>query len=574
MMALLDLPTEILLQIIEYACASPDCTTVYSLCRTSKELWNLSRGHRFTSALVVGWEALLTLEKVYSTLPEDSEERRKGIVNMCVDLPCLFQAAYPEGPIWCEEYEEDDSPYVFGKDYDLVTTEGEDEGEEDGRMLSDGTEEVEMPVVPGTSQQRTEPEGSGDYEGHVGDDGEHGEDQDGVSSEQDRSDSEGYEGDSDSHSDDSSDSESELESRELSASAVSKLWAELVDVMEDAEKARIPSILGDDQQGPPSNLELYPSEGSDADPSYAPSESISDRVYQHGSMSMAEVYRMIEGKGRPGELSTTDDSVLWDTEDDLEFASSLSISESEIQDITTRIWTDEELNAIPIGDGLGSIKPLDFAFLERDDRRSSKIEFEVYSALRRLLEANSTTLEVFTLHWKPQSDYHPCRLFPVLPKLRSLALYRHTSEDYYIGRAPGPYPGDNEDPQKALFPSIERLDYDCSMLRETGWYRRCPTLVMGLHRFQYATIPCKWVISARTHVHSLLPSSLKALRIHCTCEDFGNDREGCREDMERILPSSINLTIVHSVDIRQDWLDQLDSPSSSHLPFQIQDQNA
>ncbi|KAF6743816.1 hypothetical protein DFP72DRAFT_931740 [Ephemerocybe angulata] len=563
MLSLLDLPTEILLQIVEHACAPSDCVTVYALCRTSKELWHLSRGHRFTSAQVVGWKALLALEELYSSLPESSEERRKGIVNLFVDLPCLFQAAYPEGPIWCNEDDSDDGCYVFRKDYDLVTT-----GEEDEGYLSEGDlVELEMveKVVPGTGRRHTI---LGDrcrlYEAEG--DVERGYDQDGAYIEGTHSDSEGYEGDSDPDTEERFD-ESELEYRAVSPSMISELWAELKDLANDAKGAPIPSLASNTQQGHhlPRDLGLLPSEESDDDASYAPSELVSDRDQRAYTMTMDQVYRTIEAKVHSAEFSTTDESVLWDSEDELEYAS-LAISESEAQYVAGTQVSTEEWDSGPELHGYGDNEPLDLTFLEQEHRsRSSRMAFTVYSALYRLLEANGETMEVLTLHWKPLHDLHLCRIFPILPKLRSLTLCRHESTDYSIGIAPGP---DNlQDVQDKLFPSLERLDHDCLML--SNWTSRYRALILKLHTFVYFTVSCNWIRHTLdfTH-HSPLPSSVKVIRIHCTCEDSENARPNCRETVMTYLANIVDIVIVHSVDIKQEWLDQLESPVSFRLPFQ------
>lgn len=119
-----DLPTELLRLIVENACVPSDCASLYILAVQDLkpfELWNRFRVHD-SHQLELWAGRCFSLEEVYSALPEDSKERRRRIFSLFVDLTYLnlFQAAYPNCPIVWNEDEGDDSPYLFGKGYDLV----------------------------------------------------------------------------------------------------------------------------------------------------------------------------------------------------------------------------------------------------------------------------------------------------------------------------------------------------------------------------------------------------------------------------------------------------------------------
>ncbi|KAJ2912333.1 hypothetical protein MD484_g8087, partial [Candolleomyces efflorescens] len=85
----------------------------------------------------------------------------------------------------------------------------------------------------------------------------------------------------------------------------------------------------------------------------------------------------------------------------------------------------------------------------------ARIEFVVYSALRRLLEACAPTLEVLSISWKPISSFFIEAVFPLLPKLQVLRLnddrsghahFEHSLSHNRVKEAP------------VIFPALQHLD--------------------------------------------------------------------------------------------------------------------
>ncbi|KAJ2912334.1 hypothetical protein MD484_g8084, partial [Candolleomyces efflorescens] len=85
----------------------------------------------------------------------------------------------------------------------------------------------------------------------------------------------------------------------------------------------------------------------------------------------------------------------------------------------------------------------------------ARMEFVVYSALRRLLEACAPTLKVLSLSWNPISTFFIEAVFPLLPQLRVLRWDRDKSDYSPLcgnlsikRRAPAPH----------VFPALHHLD--------------------------------------------------------------------------------------------------------------------
>lgn len=97
----------------------------------------------------------------------------------------------------------------------------------------------------------------------------------------------------------------------------------------------------------------------------------------------------------------------------------------------------------------------------------ARLEFRVYSALRRLLEACAPTLQVLTLSWNPMSTFFLEAIFPVLPVLRVLRWQRDMS--YYHLKFEGTIKCERKTEIPVLFPALRRLevmaDLDHRMIR-------------------------------------------------------------------------------------------------------------
>ncbi|KAF6762478.1 hypothetical protein DFP72DRAFT_559030 [Ephemerocybe angulata] len=95
----------------------------------------------------------------------------------------------------------------------------------------------------------------------------------------------------------------------------------------------------------------------------------------------------------------------------------------------------------------------DLSQLALDQSVLGRLEYKVFSALRRLLEASATTLSVLTLCWCRSSHIYTEAVIPVLPNLRSLAI--HTMYGKYKANSTAPLHRSIATP--VLFPSLERL---------------------------------------------------------------------------------------------------------------------
>ncbi|KAJ2927788.1 hypothetical protein H1R20_g9307, partial [Candolleomyces eurysporus] len=84
----------------------------------------------------------------------------------------------------------------------------------------------------------------------------------------------------------------------------------------------------------------------------------------------------------------------------------------------------------------------------------ARIEFRVFSALRRLLLACAPTLEVLTLRWKPRSTFFLEAVFPTLPRLRRLIW----DSDKEGCRKMTPISCERETPAPVVFPVLQHLD--------------------------------------------------------------------------------------------------------------------
>ncbi|RXW13069.1 hypothetical protein EST38_g12785 [Candolleomyces aberdarensis] len=84
----------------------------------------------------------------------------------------------------------------------------------------------------------------------------------------------------------------------------------------------------------------------------------------------------------------------------------------------------------------------------------ARLEYRVYSSLRRVLEACAPTLEVLLLSWRPISTFFIEAVFPVLPALRVLRWDRMSGYYYYSFRI---IPT-RKAPVPIVFPVLQRLE--------------------------------------------------------------------------------------------------------------------
>lgn len=192
---------------------------------------------------------------------------------------------------------------------------------------------------------------------------------------------------------------------------------------------------------------------------------------------------------------------------------------------------------------------------------SCQAEGYAYAVLHRVFKACTDTLEMLTLFWRPLNGFKAEALFPVLPRLRSLVVWRnqdvsvpegiefHRTYDHW-------WSGDiyQIPKQTILFPVLKRLDYN--RIFDVLWFKFMSRAELPL---EYVSVPCKefeCVISFNA-VSSFLtflasasfnyPQTIKRLRICCDCPN-----ESCSEGAA--APPSLR---VNSVDVKKEWVDQV-----------------
>lgn len=195
-------------------------------------------------------------------------------------------------------------------------------------------------------------------------------------------------------------------------------------------------------------------------------------------------------------------SELGDTEDELEYGD-LSAEEvvslrEEVRDLpqvvrplpvlaafpapaTVLIWADSPLHPTAVGGQ--DISRLDH--LLKYNRRISDLEFQVYSALRRVLQYASPSLTQFSLFWEPHCDFTIEALFPVLPNLRNLAVFEGWRSNSYTAHKVleqefAPFP--------TLFPSLRGLDVNS--IRAPNWAGTLLQAVRGISSMRFIMLPC------------------------------------------------------------------------------------
>ncbi|KAJ2922183.1 hypothetical protein H1R20_g14919, partial [Candolleomyces eurysporus] len=84
----------------------------------------------------------------------------------------------------------------------------------------------------------------------------------------------------------------------------------------------------------------------------------------------------------------------------------------------------------------------------------ARLEYRVYSSLRRVLEACAPTLEILVLSWRPISTFFIEAVFPVLPALRVLRWDRMSGYYYYSFRITPA----RKAPVPIVFPALQRLE--------------------------------------------------------------------------------------------------------------------
>ncbi|KAJ3541832.1 hypothetical protein NMY22_g3734 [Coprinellus aureogranulatus] len=190
--------------------------------------------------------------------------------------------------------------------------------------------------------------------------------------------------------------------------------------------------------------------------------------------------------------------------------------------------------------------------------RVPQTEFKVFSALRRILERASSSLKQFALFWEPRCDFNVDALFPVLPRLQSLAVFevnQRTRSTYIavkmIHQKFTAFP--------RLFPAVRRID-----VNEIAAPHWASTLLMALTdapSLQFATLPCKLVKAMLEYrlLLRLLPRSLRTLRIHCTCSAHPVRHRQCELKLAK-PPDPIEFTfterLLDKASLEREWMER------------------
>ncbi|KAJ2911537.1 hypothetical protein MD484_g8877, partial [Candolleomyces efflorescens] len=109
-----DIPLEIWHRILELTCTDDlRCITSHALSLTSRELWHISRYHRYHSVTIRGWKDLLAFEEEFGSYPRlaernggranvgmapsgDDDGGHGGITHLHIELEELWSVAYPD----------------------------------------------------------------------------------------------------------------------------------------------------------------------------------------------------------------------------------------------------------------------------------------------------------------------------------------------------------------------------------------------------------------------------------------------------------------------------------------------
>ncbi|KAJ3527531.1 hypothetical protein NMY22_g9753 [Coprinellus aureogranulatus] len=179
------------------------------------------------------------------------------------------------------------------------------------------------------------------------------------------------------------------------------------------------------------------------------------------------------------------------------------------------------------------------------NRQSCQAEGHCYAALHRILKASARTLETLALSWQPVNGFLATTLFPVLPQLRSLMVWRDCNEarlrelqrlscNWWSGVRFELTPEET-----ALFPALKRLEYGGPAMNDR--FRAIPPDALKL---EYITLPCN--LSSYT---SDLPSTIKRIRFYCNC----HGGRACH----RRKHGPPNSFVVDSIDVKREWIAQV-----------------
>jgi hypothetical protein len=137
----------------------------------------------------------------------------------------------------------------------------------------------------------------------------------------------------------------------------------------------------------------------------------------------------------------------------LEFSHFSELESQEITDDTADLGRDGPSSKSTYTDS--NAQDLAFLLLGRPTA-IARLEFPVYSALRRLLTACAPTLESLFLSWKPISTFFLEALFPVLPVLQNLSWRR---VEYNCHKFQTSVRCERKGKHPILFPALQVLDF-------------------------------------------------------------------------------------------------------------------
>ncbi|KAJ3529375.1 hypothetical protein NMY22_g9022 [Coprinellus aureogranulatus] len=183
---------------------------------------------------------------------------------------------------------------------------------------------------------------------------------------------------------------------------------------------------------------------------------------------------------------------------------------------------------------------------EMVNRQSCQAEGHCYAALHRILKTSARTLETLALSWQPVNGFLATTLFPVLPQLRSLMVWRDCDEARLreLQRFPCNWWSgvrfELTPEETALFPALKRLEYGGPAMND--WFIAIPLDALKL---EYITLPCN-LSSSYT---SGLPSTIKRIRFYCNCH-------GGRT-CHRRTHGPPNSFVVDSIDVKREWIAQV-----------------
>lgn len=209
----------------------------------------------------------------------------------------------------------------------------------------------------------------------------------------------------------------------------------------------------------------FEDEESDVDSTYIPSDEEDeedDEQSKSEDVPVTETLEEQEGGGSTGgKRPLQQDEAQSDTSDedlDLEELEELALedpdpSPSEIEDFNSEgadICTSQGQNIPPI-------HGQDLYMLKDTHLRLARLEYQVFSALRRVLEASAHSLQTFTLCWSPSASLYLEAVIPPLPALRYLAILKDTIPQEDSAPVRYKYHLKRVSPAPILFPALEEL---------------------------------------------------------------------------------------------------------------------